>query len=150
MLIPLAPPASLALWPALREADEDDDRVRSALLNPANTAYRAELAGHAIGAAVMAWDAAASELLLLAVDPAQRRKGYGQTIVAALVAEARQRGTAALLVGTGNCSFSIIALYQRCGFRMDHVRRDYFAYVQPPVMENGIMLQDMLVLRMNL
>jgi len=30
---------------------------------------------------------------------------------------------------------------------MFEIRRDYFAYIQPPVVEHGILLRDMLVLR---
>ena len=146
----VAPSAVVALLPLLHDAEEDDERVKAALCNPAHTAYSAEEAGAQIGAAVMAWAAVESELLLLAVAPTHRRQGYGRQMVAALVAEARQRGTAALLVGTGNASWASIALYQQCGFRMDHIRRDYFAYVQPPISENGIPLRDMLVLRMEL
>jgi len=52
-----------------------------------------------------------------------------------------------VLVGTANSSLENIAFYQKCGFRMDHVRRDYFVYVQPPVIQNGIVMRDMLVLR---
>ena len=60
-----------------------------------------------------------------------------------------QQGSQSLLVGTGNSSLDNIAFYQKCGFRMDHVRRDYFAYAQPPIWEDGILLQDMLMFRFN-
>jgi hypothetical protein len=33
---------------------------------------------------------------------------------------------------------------------MYEIRRDYFAYIQPPVLEHGIQLRDMLVLRYDL
>jgi hypothetical protein len=32
---------------------------------------------------------------------------------------------------------------------MDHVRHDYFAYAQPPIWEDGILLQDMLMFRLS-
>lgn len=38
-----------------------------------------------------------------------------------------------------------IAFYQRCGFRMLAVHRDFFAYVQPPQYEHGIAMRDMIV-----
>jgi hypothetical protein len=37
------------------------------------------------------------------------------------------------------------ASYQRCGFRMDHIRHDYFRYYREPVFEHGIQVRDMLV-----
>ena len=55
-----------------------------------------------------------------------------------------------LLVGTANCSLDNIAFYQKCGFRMDHVRRDYFWYHRTPVVEHGIPVRDMLVFRYDL
>jgi ribosomal protein S18 acetylase RimI-like enzyme len=68
-------------------------------------------------------------------------------MVSALLAQARRRGVRAVSVGTANSSLDNISFYQRCGFRMDHVRRDHLAYVQPPVVERGIRMWDMLVLR---
>jgi hypothetical protein len=50
-----------------------------------------------------------------------------------------------LVVGTANSSLDNIAFYQRCGFRMDSVRRDHFTYVDPPVSEFGIPMRDMIV-----
>ena len=146
-VMPVAPADALALLPLLRDADEGEDRRRAALREPANTAYAAEDGAARAGAAVVRWEPAASEILLLAVAPEMRRRGTGRAILAALVAEGRRRGTGALLVGTGNCALGNIAFYQRCGFRMDHIRRDYFAYVQPPISENGIPLLDMIVFR---
>ena len=149
VLVPLALPEALTLFLLLREADEDDERVRAALLAPTNIVYAAEDEGLVIGAAVIAWHPTECELLLLAVAPHQRRHGNGRQIVAALVEDVRKRGTSAIIVGTGNSSLITIKLYQKCGFRMDSIRRDYFAYIQPPISENGIPLRDMLVLRMD-
>jgi hypothetical protein len=50
-----------------------------------------------------------------------------------------------VLVGTTNASLSNIAFYQKCGFRMVQVRRDYFSYFSQPVMEDGILIRDMIV-----
>jgi len=61
----------------------------------------------------------------------------------------RRRGHV-LLVGTANAALENIAFYQKCGFRMFEIRRDYFAYIQPPISEHGIVLRDMLVLRYDL
>lgn len=53
----------------------------------------------------------------------------------------------ALLVGTANASLENIAFYQKCGFRLYAVRQNYFDYIQPPIMEHGIPIKDMLVMR---
>jgi ribosomal protein S18 acetylase RimI-like enzyme len=76
--------------------------------------------------------------------------GYGKQIMHVLQEELSRRGGRALLIGTANASLENIAFYQKCGFRMFEIRRDYFAYIQPPISEHGILLRDMLVLRYDL
>lgn len=140
-------PDALALLPILRDADEGDERIRAAISDPQHTTYAALYDNVTVGAAVAAWAAEASEIELLAVAPEWRRRGIGAQILAALADEGKRRGTQALLVGTATASLENLAFYQRCGFRMDHIRPDYFAYIQPPISENGIPVRDMLVLR---
>ena len=48
-------------------------------------------------------------------------------------------------VGTGSVSLDNLAFYQKCGFRVSHVRRDYFHYIQPPLVVDGMTLRDMIV-----
>ncbi len=134
---------------ALSDADEDDDRIRRVVSDPTHTAYDILFRGQRVGAAVMHWRDDESELLYIAIDAARRGQGFGTAAVAMLTDEARRRGTASLLVGTGNTGFDQIAFYQKCGFRMDGVRRDYFAYFKQPVYDRGIQIRDMLMLRMD-
>jgi GNAT superfamily N-acetyltransferase len=86
----------------------------------------------------------------LAIIPEEQGKGLGKAFVAWLLAEARRRCKREMLVGTANSSITNIAFYQKCGFRMDHIRRDYFRYYREPHYENGIRIQDMLVFRYKL
>ena len=127
----------------LHDAEEDDERIRAALRDPACAAYEARLGGETVGAAVVRW-AEPSELLYLAIVAGRRGAGIGQRIVAAIQAELPGRGRT-LLVGTANCSLDNIAFYQKCGFRMHSVQRDFFAYVDPPLHEHGIPMRDMIV-----
>lgn len=144
--VPLA--ETPALLPILRDAEEGDERILAVLHDPACVAYAAHLEGRLIGAAVVRWsEDEDSEIVYIAVAPEQRGRGYGKQIIAALQAELFTRGRRSLLVGTANASLENIAFYQRCGFRMFEIRRDYFAYIQPPLQEHGILLHDMLVLR---
>ncbi len=147
-VMPVASEEVETLLPILRDAEEGEERIRTALLDPACVAYEARVDGQLIGAAVVRWDQQeASELLYIAVAEQQRGRGYGKGIVAAVQAELVGRGGNALLVGTANSSLENIAFYQKCGFRMFEVRRDYFSYIQPPIQEHGIVMRDMLVLR---
>lgn len=139
------------LLPVLLDADEDEERILTTLLDPANTSYAAYLQEQLVGAAVVRWNKQeASEIIYMAVLVEQRGKGYGKAIIRALQAELSQQDGNELLVGTGNSSWSNLAFYQKCGFRMFEIRRNYFAYIQPPIFEDGIMLCDMVVLRYEL
>lgn len=43
-----------------------------------------------------------------------------------------------------------MAFYQKCGFRMLNVERDFFADYQPPIVENGIPCKDMILFSLDL
>ena len=145
MCAPVAGTAAEALVPVLHDAEEDDERIRAALRDPACQAYAATVAGQLVGAAVVHWgQAEPSEIVYLAVAAAERGKGYGKQIVATLQAELPAHGRT-LLVGTANSALDNIAFYQKCGFRMSAVKRDFFAYIQPPLREQGIEMRDMIV-----
>jgi len=91
-----------------------------------------------------------SEIVYIAVAPDLRGRGYGKQIMHFFQEDLCRRGGQTLLVGTANAALENIAFYQKCGFRMFAIRRDYFAYIQPPITEHGIVLRDMLVLRYDL
>lgn len=131
----------------LRDADEDEGRISEALSDSANTSYLALDGDAIIGAATVRWKVLESEIIYIAVNPELRGCGYGKNLMTAITDEMRRRDVQSLLVGTANSSIENIAFYQKCGFRFDHVERDYFDYIQPPVMEHGILVRDMLVMR---
>jgi ribosomal protein S18 acetylase RimI-like enzyme len=139
------------LLPVLSDADEGEEHIRATLLDPTCTFYASWLDGQLAGAAVVRWEEdEPSEIVYIAVAPGLRGCGYGKQIIHFLLEELRRRRGHALLVGTGNAALENIAFYQKCGFRMLEIRRDYFAYIQPPIAEHGIVLCDMLVLRYDL
>ncbi|MHC5760787.1 GNAT family N-acetyltransferase [Nostoc sp.] len=98
----------------------------------------------------MKWRSDPCEIMELGIAPEFQRQGLGKEFVAWLIQEARQRGKRQILVGTSNSSIANIAFYQKCGFRMDHVRQDYFWYLPEPSYENSIQIQDLLVFRFDL
>ena len=139
-----------SLIPLLLLAEESEPGLRWGLANLVDAVYRVDGGGDLVGAATMQWRGEPCELMELAVAPERQGQGIGRQIVAWLVEEAHRRGKRAILVGTANASIDNIAFYQRCGFRMDHVRKDYFWYYREPVYENGIRIRDMLVFRYEL
>lgn len=135
------------ILPLLRDADEDAERIRSLVTDGMHTSYTAWDEKVLVGAVVMRWEADTSEIEYIAIASDVRSRGYGKAIMAQIFAEARRRDIHAILVGTDNTAWGAIAFYQKCGFRMDHVRSNFFAYIQPPLVVDGIQMLDMLVLR---
>ena len=134
-----------AVIPLLLLAEGSKSALRWSLNNLSDTVYRVEDDGQVVGAATMRWNSEPCEIVELAVAEQRHRQGVGRKIIENLVAEARHRGKQKIVVGTGNSSIGNIIFYQKCGFRMDHVRRDYFWYHREPEIEDGILLRDMIV-----
>jgi len=141
------PPEIMAL---LRLADEGDARILATIADPAHETYLGKVEDHVISVVTMRWEVPDSEIIYLAIAPEWQGKGYGKATIMGIASEAKRRQVSRLLVGTGNSSLENLAFYQKSGFRMDHVRRDYYNYIQPPISENGIPLRDMLVFSLDL
>lgn len=135
------------LIPLLMDADEGAERIRALLCDQSHQSYFVMEDEQVIGVVTMRWDEVESEIIYIAVQEALRGRGYGKRIMAQLLDEAKRRQVHSLIVGTANTGWETIHFYQRCGFRMDHVRLDYFAYIQPLLTVDGVLMQDMLVLR---
>jgi ribosomal protein S18 acetylase RimI-like enzyme len=88
----------------------------------------------------------AVELKAVAVDTAQQNRGIGRRLLAAVIEELRKRGVRRAVVGTANAGIGQLAYYQKAGFRLLRIERDFFSPARgyPAVMEdNGIRLRDM-------
>ena len=135
------------LIPLLVLAEDSERALRWGLEHLVDAVYRMDDGGQLVGAATMQWRADPCEIQELAIATERQGQGLGKQFVAWLVAEAERRGKRQVLVGTANATIPNIAFYQKCGFRMDHVRQDYFRYYREPVYEHGIQIRDMLVFR---
>jgi ribosomal protein S18 acetylase RimI-like enzyme len=134
-----------ALFPLLLLAEPSKSALRWSLSNLSDSIYRVEDGGQIVGAVTMRWGSDPCEIVELAVAENRQGQGIGRKVVECLLTEAQNRGKQSMVVGTGNSSIGNIVFYQKCGFRMDHVRRDYFWYHRTPEFENGIRVLDMLV-----
>ena len=84
------------------------------------------------------------ELVNIAVDESQQNKGFGKALIQHAIETARSQGYRTIEIGTGNSSISQLALYQKCGFRMTHIDRNFFLrHYEEPIVENGIQCVDM-------
>ncbi len=91
------------------------------------------------------------EIMNIAVDPAYQGQGYGKKLIQFAIRLARKHGFFELEIGTGNCGFGQLALYQKCGFRMTGIDRDFFVRHYPEkIVENGIQCIDMVRLSLSL
>jgi GNAT superfamily N-acetyltransferase len=134
-----------ALIPILLQAEHSERALRWGLANLVDGVYHMDVEGQPVVAATVQWRNDPAEIIELAVAPQMHGQGYGRRMIHAIIELARQRGKQQLIVGTANSSIGNLAFYQKCGFRMESVRRDYFWYYREPVYEDGIRIRDMLV-----
>jgi len=134
-----------AYMPLLRLADPSDDMIARYL--PDGELYALTVDGQTASVAVLRQtEADVIELMNLATDPARRGQGYATRLVEHLLNLCRTRARH-IEVGTDP---STVPFYERFGFRPDHVRRDFFTdNYHPPIVEDGVTLKDMVVLRMD-
>lgn len=91
------------------------------------------------------------ELVNVAVDEACHGQGFGRLLVNHALEQARMAGYKTIEIGTGNSSVSQLALYQKCGFRITGVDRDFFIrHYEEEIFENGIQVVDMIRLSQDL
>lgn len=87
------------------------------------------------------------ELKNIAVAEEWQGKGVGKALLDAACDAARDRGAERLELGTGNSSLDQLAFYQKAGFRMQRIAKNYFTLNYPdPIEENGIACRDMVIL----
>lgn len=104
------------------------------------------VAGEEIVGACAVVDTAAGvcELMSIAVSPSHQKGGVGTRLLRHVVAAIGATGASRLEVGTGAFGYQL-AFYQRCGFRVTAVERDFFLDHYPePLFEDGIQHRDML------
>lgn len=135
------------LVPLLLQAEPSERALRWSFEHLSDAVYRMDVDGALAGAATMLWRRDPCEIIELAVDPALQGRGLGRRFLDWLADEARARGRASIVVGTSSTSADNILFYQKCGFRLDDIRLDYFWYYDEPVIENGLVVRDMIVFR---
>ncbi|GGA45253.1 GNAT family N-acetyltransferase [Paenibacillus physcomitrellae] len=91
------------------------------------------------------------EIMNLAVKESFQGQGIAKEMMAFACEKAREQGCSSLEIGTGNSSLNQLALYQKCGFRIEGVERDFFIkHYEEAIYENGIQCRDLLRLRLEL
>ncbi|WHY18640.1 GNAT family N-acetyltransferase [Paenibacillus sp. G2S3] len=91
------------------------------------------------------------ELVNIAVDENHQSKGIGKQLVHHAIQNARLLDAKTIEIGTGNSSVGQLALYQKCGFRITGIDRDFFIrHYSEEIVENGIKVVDMIRLSLDI
>ncbi len=87
-----------------------------------------------------------AELKAVVVRPDRQGQGVGKRMITLVLDRLRAAGMRRVIVATGNSGLAPLALYQKAGFRLWKIERDFFSPARgyPAGMaENGIPLRDL-------
>lgn len=128
----------------LLEADPSEELVREYCSN--GFVYEAAVDDELMGVYVLLpLTDGIVEIKNIAVAEDARGQGYGKRLIQHALSEAERLGFGNVEIGTGNSSADQLMLYQKCGFRIDSIDRDFFTRNYPePIFENGIQCRDMI------
>ena len=134
-----------AYIPLLLEGDED-----MAMLN--RYLDRGDLFGlfdneNVVTLALVTAEGDCAELMNIVTVEKHRGKGYGSLMLSYLSKEFSAYGY--LIAGTGDCSPARL-FYEKNGFSLSGLRKDFVLQYDHPVIENGRMLTDMVLYRKRL
>lgn len=141
---PLSVPLDLLL-----EADPSHDSIQSYVNE--SRCFVIKRLGEVVGACLVQCHADnAAEILNLAVYPEFQSQGLGSGLLRFVLSSLRAEKRTCVELGTGTFGYQL-TFYQRLGFRVNSVEKDYFLNHYPePIFENGIQHKDMLRLSIEL
>ncbi|WP_243731299.1 GNAT family N-acetyltransferase [Myroides sp. LoEW2-1] len=91
------------------------------------------------------------ELKNIAVDESLQGKGVGSILIKEIISIVKKSNVKTLIVGTADCGDAQIRFYERNGFVKYGVRKNFFIENYTlPIVENGVQLVDMVMLKMEL
>ncbi|PRX28312.1 acetyltransferase (GNAT) family protein [Orenia metallireducens] len=91
------------------------------------------------------------EIVNIAIKEDYQSKGLGKLLLKDAIKKALAYGAKILEIGTANSSIFQLALYQKLGFRITGIDKDFFLkHYDEPIYENGIQCLDMIRLQIEL
>ena len=80
-----------------------------------------------------------------------KNRGIGKALLEEATARAKEKGFKTLSIGTGDAMMMQLRLYQKEGFEMDVIKKNFYLDNYPtPVYENGLRLKHMVMLKKKL
>ena len=96
-------------------------------------------------------DTSTVEIKNIAVKPSEQGKGIGTALLNYSGRVSLESGFKKLIIGTGNSSIAQLELYQKAGFDIIRIERDFFLRnYSEPIFENGIQCRHMIILEKDL
>lgn len=116
------------------------------------TCYVTKVESQVIGVFVLNQiDSTSIEIKNIAVAENEQGKGFGKALLRYSESVSRKLGFDKLVIGTGNSSLDQLALYQKEGFEMCDIQKDFFLKnYSEPIFENGIRCKHMVILEKNI
>jgi ribosomal protein S18 acetylase RimI-like enzyme len=145
-IVAVAPGSARDEWVPLLELADEPAPLRAYLQEGQLFGLRDEQDRPLAAVLVVAESPDVAELRAVAVAADAQGGGIGTRLVDAVLGLLRERGTRRVVVGTASSGVRQLAFYQRCGFRLSHVERDFFTAAKgypPGISENGIPTRDM-------
>lgn len=91
------------------------------------------------------------EIKYIAVDQKFQGQGIGTFLLKDAIFKAKKRRLETIIIGTGDCGIKQINLYQKVGFEIFDVKKNFFDDNYPePIYEDGRLCRDMVMLQKQL
>jgi aminoglycoside 6'-N-acetyltransferase I len=91
------------------------------------------------------------EIKNMAVATDCQGQGIGKLLLRDATCEAKGKGFKTIVIGTGDAAFKQLYLYQKEGFEVFNIKKNFFSDNYPkPIYENGIQLKHMIMLKKEL
>ena len=101
--------------------------------------------------AVQSKDMNEIEIKNIAVVTEYQGQGIGKLLLKDAACKAKRKGFKTIVIGTGDASIKQLYLYQKEGFEVFDIKKNFFVDNYPkPIYENGIQLKHMIMLKKEL
>lgn len=129
-------------------ADPEEQAIQAYITR--SKCYVKELDGKTVGTYVLLPTRPHTvEIMNIAVEETLQGKGIGQQLLQHALQTSKELGYKIMEIGTGNSSIAQLYLYQKYGFRIVGIDKDYFTrHYDEPIFENGLPCRDMVRLQL--